>query len=87
MAITAFRCRPAVRMSGFHPGDPGSIPGNGIFVLYFTLCPLQLCFQVSRIPVGKKIVVDGFIGNSDFKHASLTKDDSIIMSIPNSDSS
>ena len=24
-----FRCRPAVRMSGFHPGDLGSIPGNG----------------------------------------------------------
>ena len=24
-----FRCRPAVRMSGFHPGDPRSIPGNG----------------------------------------------------------
>ena len=23
-------CRPAVRISGFHPGDPGSIPGNGM---------------------------------------------------------
>uniref|UniRef100_K4B211 Uncharacterized protein n=1 Tax=Solanum lycopersicum TaxID=4081 RepID=K4B211_SOLLC len=22
---------PAVRISGFHPGDPGLIPGNGIF--------------------------------------------------------
>jgi hypothetical protein len=28
---TWLRCRPAVRISGFHPGDPGSIPGNGIF--------------------------------------------------------
>ena len=27
------RCRPAVRISGFHPGDPGSIPGNGIFYI------------------------------------------------------
>ena len=24
-----FRCRSGVRMSGFHPGDPGLIPGNG----------------------------------------------------------
>ena len=30
-----FRCRPAVRISGFHPGDPGSIPGNGIFPFLF----------------------------------------------------
>ena len=34
--IQQIRCRPAVRISGFHPGDPGSIPGNGnafLFVL------------------------------------------------------
>ena len=30
-------CRPAVRISGFHPGDPGSIPGNGILFSYFIL--------------------------------------------------
>ena len=27
--LSIIRCRPAVRISGFHPGDPGSIPGNG----------------------------------------------------------
>ena len=29
---TIIHCRPAVRISGFHPGDPGSIPGNGTFL-------------------------------------------------------
>ena len=24
-----FRCCPAIRISGFHPEDPGSFPGNG----------------------------------------------------------
>ena len=32
----SIRCRPAVRISGFHPGDPGSIPGNGIFIIFST---------------------------------------------------
>ena len=33
--IINIRCRPAVRISGFHPGDPGSIPGNGNCFCYF----------------------------------------------------
>ena len=32
-----FRCRPAVRISGFHLGDPGSIPGTGIFVVFLKM--------------------------------------------------
>ena len=32
--FSKFRCRPAVKISGFHPGDPGSIPGNGIIFLW-----------------------------------------------------
>ena len=31
------RCRPAVRISGFHPGDPGSIPGNGIIFAFLKM--------------------------------------------------
>ena len=31
MSVQQIRCRPAVRISGFHPGDPGSIPGIGAF--------------------------------------------------------
>ena len=31
------RCRPVVRISGFHPGDPGSIPGNGTFFFHHSM--------------------------------------------------
>ena len=46
------RCRPAVRISGFHPGDPGSIPGNGKVILNYLLylfCKNVLTFSVIYI--------------------------------------
>ena len=33
---TIFRCGLVVRISGFHPGGPGSIPGTGIVLFIQT---------------------------------------------------
>ena len=40
-----FRYRPAVRISGFHPGDPGSIPGIGD-IFTFNFCKLWINLAV-----------------------------------------
>ena len=34
MCAAAIRCGLVVRIPGFHPGGPGSIPGTGTFFLY-----------------------------------------------------
>ena len=68
-------CRPAVRIYGFHPGDPGLIPGNETFCILFSLVLLlfytqPLCsqnlplfsLQCSRVRGYKDILIHSLCG-------------------------
>ena len=42
-------CRPALRISGFHPGDSGSIPDNGILLFSYFILFYSFYLRLKRL--------------------------------------
>ena len=75
-AHTTVRCRPVVRIPGFHPGDPGSNPGGGVCLpMCVRACVFSpLVFSPCRSKSGKGIQISpSWVRTSDLQVNSLTR--------------